>query len=357
MNKLSVDIENQKGGFGSQSYSPSWFDRLSTWVDILPIPYWLVYVLMSLILATVGLATLWLAGLEPFGAWDPVYTVVIIQISYVMIVIHFLDKQALLVIDEFQPALKSAEQVRVPELKRLLSTLPARKTLLVCFLFLLFGLGLVLSAVFATDEFGSTVTVSYNQFGAFTVLVMLLLWWNNGLIFYHTYHQLRVVNYIYTRLTIVHPFHQRELFAFSGFSARTGILFIAMTVPWVIFDPGPVSLVICIVFSIFGLIAFISPLVGVHNILVREKDRLLDENGRQVEKAISKMMAELENKGEADLSKTNQTLSSLEQARGQIEGISTWPWKGETLRQLITAIILPLLIWLIQFLMAKYVLS
>ena len=69
------------------------------------------------------------------------------------------------------------------------------------------------------------------------------------------------------------------------------------------------------------------------------------------------MMKELDKDVDAELDTINQSLSSLEKARSQIEAISTWPWKGETLRQLITAIFLPLLIWMIQYLLTEFVFS
>ena len=105
-----------------------------------------------------------------------------------------------------------------------------------------------------------------------------------------------------------------------------------------------------------GLFAFIFPLIGVHRMLVKEKDRLLDENGKQVEKTIASLTAKLETNEGDDLNIIDQSLSSLEKARLQIERISTWPWKAETFRQLITAIILPTLIWFIQYWLSKYLL-
>jgi hypothetical protein len=46
-------------------------------------------------------------------------------------------------------------------------------------------------------------------------------------------------------------------------------------------------------------------------------------------------------------------LTTLKKARDQIETISTWPWKIETLRQVIAAIFLPLIIWLLQYFLAQ----
>jgi hypothetical protein len=128
---------------------------------------------------------------------------------------------------------------------------------------------------------------------------------------------------------------------------------VIITPLWIILDPGMVSLAISIVFAIFGLIAFISPLIGVHNIMVREKDRLLDENAIQIEKTIEDLMIEVKSDRPERLSLADQKLSSLEKARLQIERISTWPWRMETLRQILAAIFLPIVIWLMQYFLAQ----
>jgi hypothetical protein len=45
----------------------------------------------------------------------------------------------------------------------------------------------------------------------------------------------------------------------------------------------------------------------------------------------------------------NSSLAALERGRAAIERVPTWPWRPETLRGLIAAILLPVAIWLIQF--------
>ena len=357
MNNFPLKESKSNPKIPDRAYTPSWFDRFSAWVDKLPIPNWFAYLLVSFILLGVGLIAQWLGEAGTIKDWDPIFFVAVFQIGFIFIIIHYLDRYGLRALEEFKPAIKESEQGRYPDLKRVISTLPARKTLAVCLISMSIGLVLVLGTVFSEGGIGSTIEPSSDPFGIYTGILMLLLWFTNGLFLYHTYHQLRLINIIYTNLTVVHPFHQRELFAFSGFSARTGIGIVLLTPLWIIFDPGPTSLVICVMFAVIGLIAFILPLLGVRRMLADEKDRLLDENGKQVERTISLMMKELEKDVGAELDTINQSLSSLEKARSQIEAISTWPWKGETLRQLVTAIFLPLLIWIIQYLLTEFVFS
>lgn len=282
--------------------------------------------------------------------WEPISFVAISQIGYILFINQFLDKLALIALADFKPAL-NIEDEQYPALQRLISTLPARTTFFVTSLFGLVGIFLIVVAM--SGNLDSAVASSPGYFGVVVALTMLLLWFGNGLYVYHTIHQLSVVNYIYTHLTKVHPFHQKELFAFSTFSAQTGFAVVIVTPLWIVFDPGFVSLVISIVFAFIGLIAFISPLIGVHNILEKEKDRFLDDNAKEVEKTIEALMVEIKKKQPEGLALADQRLTSLEKARSQIARISTWPWKIDTLRQILAAVFLPLIIWLLQYYLAQ----
>jgi hypothetical protein len=219
--------------------------------------------------------------------------------------------------------------------------------------FILIAVALIAGSFVSQQGLDSDITFTMTPFGVYSMIVFLLLWLSNGLFVYHTIHQLKAVNYIYTNLTVVHPFHQRELYSFSGLSALTGIGIVLITPLWIVFDPGWVSLSISIAFAVFSLIAFLTPLYGVHRILENEKDRLIDENARQVEESISSLMLQLRRGNVEGLERLDQALTSLEKARVQIERISTWPWKTETPRRVIAAIFLPLLIWIIQYFLAQ----
>ncbi len=334
-----------------RTYKASWYDLLSEKIEKGRFPSWLIYLLIPILWLLIAFLLRWTSDVGEMPVLDPINYVAIFQIGYMLFVCQYLDKLALKALAEFKPALNISQE-QYPDLQRLVSTMPARSTLVVSLLFGMGGLVLVLQSFIGSD-LDSTISVSRDMFGIFVAITMIVLWTVNGLFVYHTIHQLGVVNYIYTHLTLVHPFHQRELFVFSGFSARTAISLILLTPLWIIFDPGSVSLVISIIFAIFGFITFVSPLLGVHSILVREKDRLLDENARLVEETVHNLMSEIKGEQLDRLKLADQRLTSLEKARVQIERISTWPWRTETLRQILVAILLPIVIWLMQYFLSQ----
>ncbi|NIM95664.1 MAG: hypothetical protein GTO18_18345 [Anaerolineales bacterium] len=111
------------------------------------------------------------------------------------------------------------------------------------------------------------------------------------------------------------------------------------------------------IFAILGIIAFISPLLGVHNLLNEKKQHLLDESSKQIEIAITTMFSQIEVEGLDSISGNDRTLTTLEKAHETIDKISTWPWQAETLRRVLAALSLPLAIWLIQYFLGQWLSS
>jgi hypothetical protein len=50
-----------------------------------------------------------------------------------------------------------------------------------------------------------------------------------------------------------------------------------------------------------------------------------------------------------EMDEVNKAIASLEIEQRVISGISTWPWQPETVRWLVTALVLPLVLWIIQY--------
>jgi hypothetical protein len=54
-----------------------------------------------------------------------------------------------------------------------------------------------------------------------------------------------------------------------------------------------------------------------------------------------------------EVEKLTKVISVLESQRDTLKGISTWPWQPETLQFLMTALLLPLLLWIVQFVLQQ----
>ena len=126
---------------------------------------------------------------------------------------------------------------------------------------------------------------------------------------------------------------------------------------WMLINPDlladPVSLAFVGLFTILAIAVFVWPLWGVHRLIETEKARILYELDLHFEAALSKFDQRFRDDDYAAIERLNPTIASLEIQHGRIAAIPTWPWRPETVRFALAAIILPLILTILQFLAAQ----
>ena len=108
------------------------------------------------------------------------------------------------------------------------------------------------------------------------------------------------------------------------------------------------NIVQTVILGAVGIITFVSPLVGAHWLLEREKQRLRDDVGRRIETTIDT----LHNRADAGqlegYAEQKGVLDGLIAEQGVIDKLRTWPWRTETVSGLGVAFVLPIIIWIVQ---------
>ena len=248
-----------------QTYPPSWYNRMLAWVGRLPLPGWLVFVLLGGMIILVK----WLllkAELQP-ATINPMFFVSLFQLVYVVIFIKVLDDQAARVLEKIRPTL-SLGDTQFDDLKARFTTMPrtpVRVLTIVMSLFLVvLGSWLLTMDPGQVDAMAASLPFVFNQSasGLFALLIFGLMWLNNLIFLYHTVHQLRAISFSYTYVTEINLFHQSELYAFSSLAASTAIGLSLSAPIWLLMDNGPVNLVINSVFALFSVVIFVWPLLG-----------------------------------------------------------------------------------------------
>jgi hypothetical protein len=89
-------------------------------------------------------------------------------------------------------------------------------------------------------------------------------------------------------------------------------------------------------------------------ILAREKAQRLDQISLRVEAIFSQIHQRIDDGAWEETEELTKVLALLETERDTLKGISTWPWSPDTLRLLITALGLPLLLWIIQYVLQLF---
>lgn len=344
-------------------YPPSWFDRLSSRLDRLHISPYAMYLLSGIGLFVVFTLVQWREGGYPAGEIRPFHVLFAAWSPFMLALTHYLDRLAAGAFERFHPAL-SATPATSGELQYRLTTLPAGPAAL-----LSGGLVLANSLWMLVDHWilrpGSKVSVldlgpQLFQIAptplsiSLVVATLLGVWWTTALFLYHTVHQLRVISRIYTRHTRIRLLHLGPLYAFSRVTQQTTIgiigFFYVFSLTATGFLAQPALLLLGgILWAALGAVTFAWPLLGVHHLLVAEKDRLLEENTSRLEAGIADLHAHMDRRNLKGMDDLSKALASLDLERNVIARIPTWPWEQGTLRGLLVALTVPIVVWAIQF--------
>ena len=336
-------------------YPPGWVDRFTAWVERRPWPSWSSYLTIGIGLLIIQALVVWAEGALPFGNINIAQAYLAGAIAFMLAMIQFLDSRAGVALETMRPVLKGDDR----EFSRLfyeLTTLPSRTTLLAGLAALIF--------VFLTEAIGEpykletlqTFPVSVN----FLRFIYLACWWMFGAFLYHTVHQLRAINVIYTKYTRVDLLRVKALYAFSKIAALTAGSVAMLGYGWLLANPwidrsDPLVFIPMVVLVLSAIATFIWPQLGVHSLQVAEKGRLIAEANLRLESLISDLHQQVDDRELAGMTDLNMAMASLEIELNTLRKTPTWPWEPEVLQVLITALALPLGLWLIQLILERIV--
>jgi hypothetical protein len=94
-------------------------------------------------------------------------------------------------------------------------------------------------------------------------------------------------------------------------------------------------------------------MLGIHRLLVEEKTRMQNEAALRFEAVVDELHQRVDSGNLQGMDELNDAISSLQVERDALRAAPTWPWPPETVRLLVTALALPLGLWLIQFFLQR----
>jgi hypothetical protein len=178
-----------------------------------------------------------------------------------------------------------------------------------------------------------------------------------GAFFYHTIRQLRLVNTITSNYVRINLFYLGPVQAFSRLTATTAVGLVLGMYGWMLINPDlladPVSVGFMGVFSILAVAVFIWPLLGAHRLIENEKQSALRELDLRFEAIFSRFNDAFGDDDHVATERLNGAIASLDIQHKRIAAIPTWPWRTETARWALTAIALPLILTILQFLVVQ----
>lgn len=354
-NATKGELDKRLARGGHPAYGGrSWIAVATGFVGRLPLPALVCYILAGIL--AVGLFALndWLAFRAPHLAFEPFHLTLALEAIYAVALMHFLDERAGRALQHMRPLLMPPEAFET--LRRQLTELPPRPTLLAS----LVGAALGFSAVVIERTALPAVFRPYipGPDGRWFVEAWLILtWFIFGGLFFHTWHQLRTINRIYMRYTMVDMDYYQPLFHFSRVSAMTAVGLAMIPYAWFLAVPNlirePMGLAFGALFPLFALAAFLWPLIGIHNLMVEAKGRATLEHAKVLKEVRESLFGHVAAGTLAELSDLPDTLQALRGEREALQHVPTWPWQPGTPRSVAAALLLPLIVWFLQWVLEK----
>ena len=336
---------------GAGPYAPSWPDRLIWWLEGLPIPIWLAFGLLAaacfayvMVVIIVSESVVSTVGLR--------FTAIGLVPALSLVLMRRLNQVAGEAFDRFSPLLELSASA-TDQLRRRLTTLPERP---VTFIVGLVIVTTFLGAATAPTNFeieGTSVVASF-MFIAFASLV------GSGymLLTFQIVRQLILVEHIHREARRIDLFDASPLHAFSRLTSQASLGLLALTALLISANPqfltassnelvAATAIGLLSGMGIAALASFALPLYGLHRRIAAEKERLqTDADGRLV----SLLGALHEDASKLDLSRAdglNKLLASALQERDILAKLPTWPWQAQTLRGFVSALLLPVAVYVL----------
>lgn len=345
----------------SAPYRPGWLDRLADKVEGWRGPTWAYYAALWALLTAVAAPLAWhdFAGTARLREAMLFYALYPGALAYVLFLRHYLRSAGRAALSGFRPVFReddpvSGRRLTLPEAEFRLTNAPALPTLVATLVAGAAGGALIASGRAQFQHFGIAASpASY----AFNFILELAVWTVAGAAAYTFVRTLRFVALLYARHAHVSLFYLHPLYAFSGLTLRYALgVLLAMFVyylaePSVLDDWTTASL--AILDAGVALALFAAPLVGAHRLLSDEKDALLAANSARLREVLERLHTAVGDGDAAGAADIQHLLAGLEQERSILAATPTWPWRPGLFRTFLSALLLPVVIWLIQFLLGR----
>ena len=318
------------------------------WVELLPVNGLWVFPALAVLLLAWGHAVLWASGRLPVGSIDATIATGVVYGPYVLAVFAITNRIAIRSLDEFWPATGWPDSER-PRWAYRFVTLPRGVDVLV----LAIGIPLsIASFLSAPPSFLGAPETRWYLAAAF-LPSMILGYTGFPLIVLHTVRQLRLVMQIHREATAIDPFDREPVYAFSRLTVVTGLAYVLVGYYGLAvngaFQAGNLVSILTLAGSFaIGIVTFIAPLWGIHDRLVHEKAELLARAERRLGKVAAEMDQRIDARAYGTTKEITDTLAGATLLRERVAKLPTWPWPPQVLRGFLSALLLPVIVYIVS---------
>jgi len=332
----------------------SWLDHLFRRIEALPFKPWVTYLLLYFGFVISFQLIAWLDGLRALGDFSITTFFNPVWVPAGLAGIHYLNTEGRRALKGFRPVMDTDEE-EFRMIQTQMSTIPQPVVLSIQ---ALVGLALFLVARTNPARLSSELQPGTATLW-FAVIFMTLGFSNLFIYFYQTFRRLKLVSRVYSMVKQINIFEQQPLYTLSAFNVKIGfvwILFMNLNIVAFVLQTGPQATTFPLMFIeiLLVILVFLFPAWGIHNRIQRAKEVLLTENGRQLEATNSKLNISLQENEHKDIVTYEKGVAALVSMRNEIGKSPTWPWDIGTFRSFLSAVLLPILLFVIQQFLVGY---
>lgn len=337
----------------TELYSESFLDRFMGFVDGLPIPYSVTYLVLFFLEGLFFHGLSWADGWLPAYQFNSLLFVFPLWLWGPLAIMTYLDRVSLEALASFSPLLDVRPET-MGRLKREFITLPVRDVAINA---IIWSILYFIMTYLVFDTF-------YVKYGlrTSTIAITFLIGWCSFLIgsaiYPHSYRQLRLVNRTVKLVKQFNLFQLDPVYAFSRLTARTGVAWVILLSLTLLIFPIQFATVpyfgILVSQVLLAIAAFVLPIWIVHQRLISEKRRFQAELNQRLETTLERLHRSLDEDKLKEIDQLNSALVGLRAERAILTKIPTWPWRAGTLTGFLSAVLLPIALFLIQLTLGNW---
>jgi hypothetical protein len=340
-----VVVPDERPAVTARPYPPSVVHRIIDAVRASAVPAPATYAGFAALLLGIEIAVKVADGTFP-NDFRLIHVVIPLYAALILPAVHGFADAAARALDAARPLL-TLDSAGVEAYRYRLTTLPARGTAVAAATGVAALLLLTLTRPPDFYEVLGIMTSPVTSGVEWALLV--IVWAAAGIGPFLIVRQMRLISELTTRHTRIDLYALGPIYAYSRLTAAHAVFLAALaivstltmshlagTIQWVTISGSALLL---------AAAAFVAPLWGAHRLLGLEKRRQEDRLGHNVKGLVDEMQARVERSELDDIGDLKTAHEAMTRIREQVGAVSTWPWRPETLRGVVSALLVPVVLW------------
>jgi hypothetical protein len=167
-----------------------------------------------------------------------------------------------------------------------------------------------------------------------------------------------MVRKLHAQATNINLLRLSPAHAFSVLTARTGMGLILILILGYLLDPSAIlgtgfDVSASVATAILAVAIFIVPVIGIRDHIEEEKERVLSETSDLLQSASDDLHIKVGRRAYDEFGGIEDSIGALIRERELFERIPTWPWNPATIRGFVSALLVPIFLWLVTRLLER----